>query len=66
MATTGIISAISGVYLLTVVIWRATGHASPPRAVSLVFSLAFVVSFGLTGVCWILMALSDRLWKSIS
>lgn len=66
MATTGIIAAISGFYLLGVVIWRAMGYASPPRAVSLIFSIAFVVSFLLTGVCWILIALSDRLWKSTS
>ena len=68
MGTTGAIAMVAGLYLLGIAVWRI-GNPAPapipvPRALNVTFTLAFVLSVFLIGVCWIMVALSRRLWES--
>jgi len=70
MGTTGIASVVSGIFVIALTIWRL-GHPVPallpvPRALVAVFTFTFLLSFLFTGVCWIMVALSIRLWNNKS
>lgn len=64
MLTTGVISVISGLYLFAVYLVRQISGATPPRVFTVIITGVFLLSFLLKGVCWILLALSARLWKT--
>lgn len=70
MATTGILTVVSGFFLVGLSIWRIANPAPAPlpvpQPVVLIFTMAFLLSFLLKGICWIMVALSNRLWKSTS
>jgi cytochrome b subunit of formate dehydrogenase len=73
MGTTGIIAVVSGLFLLGLALWRlqhpviaGAPAVQPPRVLTQLFTFAFLVSFLLKGVCWIMVALSPRLWNSTS
>ncbi|MCI0408875.1 MAG: hypothetical protein L0191_09975 [Acidobacteria bacterium] len=68
MGTTGAVAVVSGIYLVSLTVWRIS-HPSPAslpfaRWVTVVVSVAFFVSSLFQGVCWIMVALSPRLWKT--
>jgi hypothetical protein len=66
MATTGIVTVVSGLFLVAVALWRVNNPAPAvvplPRALTVIFSFTFLLSFLLKGVCWVMVALSPRLW----
>jgi len=70
MATVGVVTVVSGSVLVALAVWRLS-HPAPaalpvPRVVGTVLSFAFLLGFLLSGICWIMVALSDRLWNSTS
>lgn len=70
MATTGVITVMSGLFVAMLTAWRMENPLPAPlpipRAVIGVFTVTFLVGFVLKGVCWIMVAMSGRLWKTSS
>jgi hypothetical protein len=67
LATVGVISVMSAAFLVAAAVWRL-GHPAPaalpvPREISIALTFTFLLSAALGGVCWIMVALSPRLWK---
>lgn len=70
MATTGVITTLSGLAAVGLTAFR-TINPPPvpvpvPRALLIVFTFSFLLSFTLVGVCWVMAAMSKRLWNSTS
>ena len=61
---TGAVSFFSAAYLLTVTIIRLQGIAFEHRTTTIIFTLTFLASTLLQGIAWILLAMSNRLWKT--
>ena len=66
MGSLGATWVVCGLYFIVATVVRLATGAIPPRAVTTVFTFAFLFCFVLSGVVWIRMALSERLWNSIS
>jgi len=70
MATTGIVTVVTGIFVVVLTVWRLQNPIPAllpvPRALVAVFTFGFLLSFLLAGVCWIMVALSHRLWNSTS
>lgn len=68
VGTTGIGTIVSGMHLLLVAIYRLSNPLPAPlpipRSLQLFLTFTFLASFMLGGFCWILLALSDRVWNS--
>lgn len=70
IGTSGVLAFVSGAYLLALGVWRLWNPAPAPpplpRTLTVTFTFAFIVSVLATGVCLIMIALSERVWKSTS
>ena len=68
MGTVGSISMMSGLILIVLSIWRLSHPIPEPLPISkllaAIVGFAFFLSSFLAGMCWIMVALSGRLWKS--
>jgi cytochrome bd-type quinol oxidase subunit 1 len=69
MFTTGIITILSGLFATGLTLMRllyAPATIQLNRSVLVILSLMFVLGYLLSGVCWIMAAMSRRIWNSIS
>ena len=62
LGTTGILTVMAGIYLLVVTIVTLTTTHRTPRVLTIVISFVFLTAFTLHGVCWLIVALTKRLW----
>lgn len=66
IALTGVLSVVSGAYLLGIATWRIWNPLPTPiplsRTLSFVLTMGFIVSVLFTGICFIMIALSGRIW----
>jgi apolipoprotein N-acyltransferase len=70
LGTTGAMCVVSGLYLTGIVVLRQlypTPQPLPlPRSLTVVMTFAFVFSVFCQGIAWVMVSLSERLWKSTS
>ncbi len=68
MATTGIITSISGLFAIVLTVLRlfnpSPTPAPLPRVLAVTFTFSFLLGFALQGACWVMAALSKRVWNS--
>jgi len=70
MAVTGIITSVSGLLVLVLTVLRQLNPAPAPlpvpRPLLVVFTLSFLLGSTLQGMCWVMTAMSRRIWNSTS
>lgn len=63
MATTGVITSLAGALLCALRVAEYLALESSPDFVPRTLTISVLFGVALTGLCWIALSLSDRLWK---